>query len=102
MVRRHLLALATLLVLPLAAHAQERKPEAEAAKVLLDTPRARVTEVRVKPGAKFALKGHPYQFVYMLTDGSLVFSPPGLPSSTESLWTSPGPPRASSLLLSTN
>jgi len=77
MVRRRLLALAILLVLPLSASAQERKPEAEAVKVLLDTERVRVTEVRVKPGAKFELKGHPYQFVYMLTDGSLVFSPPG-------------------------
>ena len=77
MVRRHRLALATLLCLPLAAHAQERKAEPETAKALLDTERVRVTEVRVKPGAKFELKGRPYQFVYMLTDGSLVFSPPG-------------------------
>jgi hypothetical protein len=77
MARRRLLALAILLVLAFAAQAQERKPEAEASKVLLDTERVRVTEVRVKPGAKFELKGHPYQFVYMLTDGSLVFSPPG-------------------------
>jgi len=76
MVRRYLLALAILL-LPLAAPAQERKADAEATKVLLDTERVRVIEVRVKPGGKFELKGHPYQFVYMLTDGSLVFSPPG-------------------------
>jgi hypothetical protein len=72
-----LFTLAILLVLPFAANAQERKAEPETAKVLLDTERVRVTEVRVKPGAKFELKGHPYQFVYMLTDGSLVFSPPG-------------------------
>jgi hypothetical protein len=45
--------------------------------VLLDTERVRVTEVRIKPGAKLDLKGSPYQFLYMLTDGSLVFSPPG-------------------------
>ena len=77
MVRRSLLALAILLVLPLAAHAQQRKPEPEASKVLLDTERVRVIEMRVKPGAKFELKGQPYQFIYMLTDGSLVFSPPG-------------------------
>ncbi len=77
MVRRSLLALAIFLVLPLAAHAQQRKADAEAPKVLLDTERVRVTEVRVKPGAKFELKGQPYQFIYMLTDGSLVFSPPG-------------------------
>ena len=77
MARRRLLALAIFLALPLAAHAQERKPEPEASKVLLDTERVRVIEMRVKPGAKFELKGHPYQFVYMLTDGSLVFSPPG-------------------------
>ena len=74
---RRLFTLAILLVLPFAANAQERKAEPETAKVLLDTERVRVTEVRVKPGAKFELKGHPYQFVYMLTDGSLVFSPPG-------------------------
>jgi len=75
MVRR-LLALAILLV-PLAAQAQERKAEPQAPKVLLDTERVRVTEVRIKPGAKLDLKGSPYQFLYMLTDGSLVFSPPG-------------------------
>src|ERR1700736_1245330 len=80
MVRCRFLAFAILLLLPVAAHAQERKPEPEASKVLLDTERVRVIEVRVKPGAKFELKGHPYQFVYMLTDGSLVFSPPGRPS----------------------
>jgi hypothetical protein len=77
MVRRRFLALAILLVLPLAAHAQERKAEPQASKVLLDTERVRVTEIRIKPGAKLDLKGNPYQFVYMLTDGSLVFSPPG-------------------------
>jgi hypothetical protein len=77
MVRRRLLALFTLLLLPAVAEAQDRKAGAEAPKVLLDTERVRVTEVRVKPGAKLELKGPPYQFVYMLTDGSLVFSPPG-------------------------
>lgn len=77
MARRRWLVLAILLVFPFAAHAQERKPELEASKVLLDTERVRVIEMRVKPGAKFELKGHPYQFVYMLSDGSLVFSPPG-------------------------
>ena len=77
MVRCRLLAFATLLVLPVAALAQERKAGAEAPKMLLDTERVRVTEVRIRPGAKFELKGPPYQFIYMLTDGSLVFSPPG-------------------------
>src|ERR1700719_4077062 len=77
MVRCRLLAFAILLLLTLVAQAQERKPEPEVSKVLLDHERVRVIEVRVKPGAKFELKGHPYQFVYMLTDGSLVFSPPG-------------------------
>lgn len=77
MARRGLLALCALVLLPLAAQAQDRKAGAEAPKVLLDTERVRVTEVRVKPGAKLELKGPPYQFLYMLTDGSLVFSPPG-------------------------
>ena len=74
---RCLLALAILLAVPLAAQAQERKAEPPAPKVLLDTERVRVTEVRVKPGAKLDLKASPYQFIYMLTDGSLVFSPSG-------------------------
>jgi hypothetical protein len=77
MAGRRSLALAVLLLLPLGAQAQERKAEPETAKVLLDSERVRVTQMRLKPGEKVELKGQPYQFVYMLTDGSLLFSPPG-------------------------
>jgi hypothetical protein len=77
MAGRRSLALAVLLLLSLGAQAQERKAEPETAKVLLDSERVRVTQMRLKPGEKVELKGQPYQFVYMLTDGSLLFSPPG-------------------------
>jgi hypothetical protein len=74
---RCLLALLVLVLIPLAVQAQDGKAGPEPPKVLLDTERVRVTEVRVKPGAKLELKSSPYQFLYMLSDGSLVFSPPG-------------------------
>ena len=74
-----LLSLAILLAMAAVAHAQAPTPkvDAQGQKVLLDNERVRVTEVRVKPGGKLDLKGSPYQFLYMLTDGSLVFSPAG-------------------------
>jgi quercetin dioxygenase-like cupin family protein len=56
---------------------QEPKVDAQGRNVLLDTERVRVIEVRIKPGAKLELKGSPYQFLYMLSDGSLVFAPAG-------------------------
>jgi hypothetical protein len=46
-------------------------------RVLLESGPVRVTELRVKPGGALALEGHRFQFVYMLTDGALVFTPPG-------------------------
>ena len=69
-----LLSLAVLvgvsLALPNQAQAQTQEPkvDAQGRNVLLDTERVRVTEVRVKPGAKLELKGSPYQFLYMLSD----------------------------------
>jgi len=74
---RWLLAVLTVMVLSVAAQAQDRTGPPEAAKVLLDDERVRVTELRVAPGGRVALEGHSYQFVYMLTDGSLIITPPG-------------------------
>ena len=74
-----LLCLAIVLAMPVVARAQAPTPkvDAQGQKVLLDNERVRVTEIRVKPGGKLDLKGSPYQFLYMLSDGSLVFSPAG-------------------------
>lgn len=46
-------------------------------KSLLDNEQMRVVEMRFKPGAKTETLSHPNRFLYALTDGSLVFSPPG-------------------------
>lgn len=74
---RWLLAFAALAVLTASARGEEGKPPPGALNVLLDNERVRVTEIKIKPGARLPLEGRAYQFVYMLTDGSLVFSPPG-------------------------
>jgi hypothetical protein len=50
---------------------------AEAAKTLLQNERVRVIEVSFKPGAKTSTVSQPNRFLYALTDGALVFVPPG-------------------------
>jgi len=70
-------ALVACSIFAVAAQAQDRKAPPEPLTVLLDNERVRVMEMRLKPGGKLSLQGHAYQFVYMLTDGSLVFTPPG-------------------------
>ena len=60
------------------AQAQSAKPRAaEHARLLLDTNRARVSEVKLLPGAKLDLPKYPQRFAYLLTDARLVFSRPG-------------------------
>ena len=54
--------------------AQEAK---DAAKTLLQNERVRVMEVSFKPGAKTSAVSQPNRFLYALTDGALVFAPPG-------------------------
>ena len=44
---------------------------------LLDNEQIRVREVRFAPGAKQPAAARPNTFFYALTDGSLVFTPPG-------------------------
>jgi beta-alanine degradation protein BauB len=60
-----------------AAQAQTSKSPGTDSKPLLENERMRVIEVQFKPGAKTSTLSHPNRFVYALTDGALVFSPPG-------------------------
>ena len=60
------------------AQAQATKPaEGETATALLENEQVRVREMRFKPGAKTPASSNPNSFVYALTDGALVFAPPG-------------------------
>jgi hypothetical protein len=59
------------------AQAQTTKSPGTDSKPLLENERMRVLEISFKPGAKTSTLSHPNRFVYALTDGSLVFSPPG-------------------------
>jgi quercetin dioxygenase-like cupin family protein len=59
------------------AQAQTTKSPGTDSKPLLENERMRVMEMSFKPGAKTSTLSHPNRFVYALTDGSLVFSPPG-------------------------
>lgn len=68
------LAAAVLFLTAAGAGAQEAK---EAAKTLLQNERVRVMEVSFKPGAKTTAVSQPNRFLYALTDGALVFAPPG-------------------------
>jgi quercetin dioxygenase-like cupin family protein len=54
--------------------AQETK---DTGKTLLQNERVRVMEVSFKPGAKTNAVSQPNRFLYALTDGALVFAPPG-------------------------
>jgi hypothetical protein len=68
------------------AHAQENVPQRsatatdDARKVLMDTSNVRVVEMHFRPGQRVDVDGKPSRLIYMLNDGSLVFSPPGKPS----------------------
>lgn len=61
-----------------AAQAQAAKQaDSETATGLLENEQVRVREMRFKPGAKTSASSNPNSFVYALTDGALVFAPPG-------------------------
>ena len=74
---RLLLTIAVLAVTCFAAQAQSAKPAQTDTKPLIDNAQVRVVEMSFQPGAKTGIVNHPNRFVYALTDGSLVFSPPG-------------------------
>lgn len=46
-------------------------------KSLLENEQIRVREIKIAPGAKLPAEQKPNTFLYALTDGSLVFTPPG-------------------------
>ncbi len=71
-------SLAAVLALTIgSAQAQTAKSPGTDSKPLLENERMRVIEMLFKPGSKTSILSHPSRFVYALTDGSLVFSPPG-------------------------
>jgi len=74
---RLLLTIAVLAVTCFGAQAQSAKPAPTNTKPLIDNAQVRVVEMSFQPGAKTGIVNHPNRFVYALTDGSLVFSPPG-------------------------
>ena len=73
------------------ALAQSNAPAPEV-KELLDNVQIKVMEMRLKPGARTTSDNRPNSFVYSLTDGTLVFVPPGRTSyemsfrAGEALW----------------
>jgi beta-alanine degradation protein BauB len=76
--RRLLIAVMALGLCAGAAQAQNSKPDnPDAPKVLLENEQVRVLEVRFKAGGKADILNHPNRFIYALSDGALLFSPPG-------------------------
>ncbi len=73
MMSRVILAAAALVYGFGSAHAQN----SDAAKVVLENEQVRVIEMRFKPGMKLDTTSHPNRFIYGLSDGALLFSPPG-------------------------
>lgn len=59
------------------AAAQEARPAAEAGAKLLENEQIRVRELRLKAGETLPPQAKPNTFLYALTDGDLVFVPPG-------------------------
>lgn len=68
------LALA-LTILPASVSLAQTAPAAP--KSLLENEQIRVREIRMAPGAKQPSAARPNTFLYALTDGSIVFTPPG-------------------------
>jgi hypothetical protein len=73
----HVLALALTLLPAATVLAQDAPPAKAPGAPLLDNEQIRVREVRFAPGAKLPATARPNTFFYALTDGSLVFTPPG-------------------------
>ena len=68
------LALA-LTILPASLSLAQNAPAAP--KSLLENEQIKVREIRLAPGAKQPSAARPNTFLYALTDGSIVFTPPG-------------------------
>jgi hypothetical protein len=70
-------AAALLVALGAAATAQNRDAEPRVLKQLMDNERVRVFQANFKPGDKLGPRNFPNHLMYMLTDGTLVFTPAG-------------------------
>lgn len=67
-----------LTLVPLAmAAAQSAKTNGEAVRALLENNQIKVREWRLKPREKSGAQNYPNTFLYGLTDGALIFTPPG-------------------------
>jgi hypothetical protein len=64
-----------LTILPASAALAQNGPAKP--KSLLENEQIRVREIRLAPGTKQAAEPRPNTFLYALTDGSIVFTPPG-------------------------
>ena len=65
-----------LTILPASVSLAQNAPAA-APKALLENEQIKVREIRLAPGAKQPAQQRPNTFLYALTDGSIVFTPPG-------------------------
>lgn len=70
-------ALAFALTILSAPAALAQSTPAEPRPSLLENDQIRVRELRLPPGGKQPSQARPNTFLYALTDGALVFSPPG-------------------------
>jgi hypothetical protein len=64
-----------LTILPASVGLAQTTPAAP--KALLENEQIKVREIRMAPGATQPSATHPNTFLYALTDGSIVFTPPG-------------------------
>lgn len=71
------LALALTLLPATTGFAQDSLPAKAPGTPLLDNEQIRVRELRLAPNATLPNAARPNTFLYALTDGSLVFTPPG-------------------------
>lgn len=67
-----------MMLMPFSAAAQNARPAgSDTGPKLLENEQIKVKELRLKPGAKIDTRTFPNTFIYALTDGALVFAPPG-------------------------
>lgn len=72
-----LLICAGLVILVFPGAAQNAGARAPDGAKLLENEQIKVRELQLKPGARLPVQSFPNTFVYALTDGALVFMPPG-------------------------
>jgi hypothetical protein len=74
---RFLISVFLLAMLAPATAQNVRPPEPGNGAKLLENEQIKVRELQLKAGAKVATQSFPNTFLYALTDGALVFTPPG-------------------------